>query len=67
MRRAFAAIAASMFIAGIAVTPAAAKPRWGAGPPGGTVVDVVREGAVFVPPGLGMCSEIGADGEEWVR
>jgi uncharacterized surface protein with fasciclin (FAS1) repeats len=40
MRRAFTAIAASDVIAGIAATPAAAKPRWGAGPPAGSVVDV---------------------------
>ena len=48
MRRGFAAIAASMFIAGIAVSPAAAKPRWGAGPPGGTVVDVAVKASAAV-------------------
>ena len=40
MRRAFTAIAASIVIAGIAAAPAAAKPKWGAGPPAGSVVDV---------------------------
>ena len=40
MRRAFTAIAATVVIAGIAATPAAANPRWEAGPPTGSVVDV---------------------------
>jgi len=40
MRRTFTAIAASVVIAGIAATPATAKPRWGEGPPAGSVVDV---------------------------
>ena len=40
MRRAFTAIAASIVIAGITAAPAAAKTKWGAGPPAGSVVDV---------------------------
>lgn len=40
MRRAFTAIAASIAIAGITAAPAAAKSKWGAGPPAGSVVDV---------------------------
>ena len=60
MRRAFTAIAASMFIAGIAVTPAVAKPRWGAGPPGGSVVDVAVKasggGAPMPIPTTTTCS-----------
>ena len=40
MHRAVAALAASIFIAGIAAVPAAAKPRWWSGPPAGSVVDV---------------------------
>lgn len=40
MRRAFTAIAASIVIAGITAAPAAAKSKWGAGPPAGSVVDV---------------------------
>ena len=40
MRRAFTAIAASIVIAGITAAPAAAKTKWGAGSPAGSVVDV---------------------------
>ena len=40
MRRVLAAVAASVFVAGIAAAPAAAEPRWWGGLPAGSVVDV---------------------------
>ena len=40
MRRSVVALAASIVVAGLAATPAAAKPRWWSGPPAGSVVDV---------------------------
>ena len=40
MRRIIVAAAAAVVISGLVAGPAVAKPRWGAGPPAGSVVDV---------------------------